>query len=789
MNVTSNGYYTQQYLNEQQRKQAVRSPYNQQNFYPNQSYSYSYYHPSSYSHSGSPKEFIVELDEKDPIPDSLPMEFTPSQKDVFMSNVRPRSYKSRSESTIYPPSGSHRSTASLPAEPVEYDDVESKDQLEETITPAQLNYINIPQQYTPYVTAPRGPYVPQAYYPRKDQSSPARHAKNKNNDYYLRQKKRYDDAKVVKPKMYSHKTIHDVFEDKSEKLDRYNPMDMVFESENDKPKPTFIDKMSNKLSKEKYEDYNYYDHRKKKSPPVKDVFVGNDSDDDYDITNDTEMVEVDEVVTVGEGKNKETKIIKKKVPLKKIMKQKLNLAKKELGRDFAMYSKNQREINEQLKRSKEELKKKKEAEKLAERIAEKERLKKEKLEQKRRLREKEKQAAKKKEEEEKEEQKNDSESIVDAKSESDSKSVKSNKEEEGEEDKGEDNAAEANAGWWPYLTSWLVYPEDEKKDTESEGSKKSLEEEAEEEQNGDDKESVKTGKTSSKSDISDVSSVKTVVYAPTPFEKNFKKVKTFSKNSKKFMKHWDEPATKMFHRELLVTPPSSTGSPSIAPTAKTRKTISIAPSSKKAISIAPSSKRAPSIAATSTKSSRMSQLLSGSENQPKEVIIECDPDEIGSRITEEMYYNPVTKQLESTPPTSTSSMLRSPKSIKSARTSDSRSMVTVEEEVEELEEEEEEKTGKRTPFQFQFDPNAPIVVVSTWINLIKRIQIMKMLFAPIDIIGEFIPGLQGVVVFIELVLFVWILYELSRLVDALCMMIKAFCAPMIAVGRFMNRVV
>ena len=156
------------------------------------------------------------------------------------------------------------------------------------------------------------------------------------------------------------------------------------------------------------------------------------------------------------------------------------------------------------------------------------------------------------------------------------------------------------------------------------------------------------------------------------------------------MKHWDEPATKMFHRELLVTPPSLTGSPLIAPTEK----------QKKAILIAPSSKRAPLIAATSTKSSRMSQLLSGSENQPKEVIIECDPDEIGSRITEEMYYNPVTKQLESTPPTSTSSMLRSPKSIKSARTSDSRSMVTVEEEVEELEEEEEEKQENVHHFNF-----------------------------------------------------------------------------------------
>lgn len=52
----------------------------------------------------------------------------------------------------------------------------------------------------------------------------------------------------------------------------------------------------------------------KKSPVKEEIFVDNQSDDDEDVTQ--EEVEVAEVVTVGEGKDKETKIIKKKVPLK-----------------------------------------------------------------------------------------------------------------------------------------------------------------------------------------------------------------------------------------------------------------------------------------------------------------------------------------------------------------------------------------------------------------------------------------------------------------------------------------
>ena len=126
----------------------------------------------------------------------------------------------------------------------------------------------------------------------------------------------------------------------------------------------------------------------------------------------------------------------------------------------------------------------------------------------------------------------------------------------------------------------------------------------------------------------------------------------------------------------------------------------------------------------------------------------------------------MTKQLETSPPTSSSSMI----------TGDEESIVTNKPEV-------------ITTRGLQFDPNAPVVVISTWMDLIKRVQIMKMLFAPIDIIGEFIPGLQGLVVIIELLLFIWILYEMSRLVNAICMMITAVCAPMIAVGKFMNRIV
>ncbi|KAL6450869.1 hypothetical protein SBY92_001115 [Candida maltosa Xu316] len=640
------------------------------------------------------------------------MESSPSQRQAFMNNVRPKTPKSQSESSIYPPSGSHRSTSSLP---IEYDDVEDDNQLEETITPAQLNYLQTQNHYMPYQPEPRAPYQPRQYYPI---SSPQR-PKNKNNDYYIRQKKRIDKAQIVKPKMYSHKTFRDVFEDKSEKLDRYNPMDLVFEKKDPNGKSNFLDKVQTKLTKEKYDDYNYYDHRPKKSPPKPEVFVDDaESDDDY-IESQPEEVEVEQVVTVGEGKNKETKVIKKKVPLKKVMQMKLNQAKKELGRDFVAYSHRQREINDQIKESKKDIRKRKEMERAAAKEKEKEKSKKDKKEPN----------AEKPEDSKKEDKKGE-----DAK------------------DKEEKSSDPVNdAGWWGYMTSWIAYPEEkpnEEKDekaSEEKGEKASEEkgEKASEEKGDKATDEKEAKKESTESVKGDSNSVKSVPYPLTPFEKNTKKLKIFSKNSQKIFNNWNQPATKLFNRDLLESP-----------------TVPVAASSNK------SSRTVKSYKSHTTANPSVRSVTTGVETigESKEFVIECSDSEAEA---EEMFFNPATNQLEPAPPTSASSMLTTNTNGETSSQA--------------------ETSGN--PFQFNFDPNAPIVVVSTWINLIKRIQIMKMLFAPIDIIGEFMPGLQGVVVFIELVLFVWILYELSRLVDAICMMIKAVCAPMIAVGRFMNRVV
>lgn len=89
----------------------------------------------------------------------------------------------------------------------------------------------------------------------------------------------------------------------------------------------------------------------------------------------------------------------------------------------------------------------------------------------------------------------------------------------------------------------------------------------------------------------------------------------------------------------------------------------------------------------------------------------------------------------------------------------------------------------------QLHHGAPLRIILNINLLIKQIKIMKIIFAPIDVISEFFPNAQVIVVLVELVIFMWMLYELSLLIDALCMAVKAVCAPMIAVGRFMNRIV
>ncbi|EEQ35960.1 hypothetical protein EJF18_10094 [Clavispora lusitaniae] len=79
-------------------------------------------------------------------------------------------------------------------------------------------------------------------------------------------------------------------------------------------------------------------------------------------------------------------------------------------------------------------------------------------------------------------------------------------------------------------------------------------------------------------------------------------------------------------------------------------------------------------------------------------------------------------------------------------------------------------------------------LISNIDSLIKSIRLMRIIFAPIDVIAQNFPTLQTIVILLELVIFLWLLYELSLIIDAVCMAVKAICAPMIAIGKFMNRI-
>lgn len=149
-----------------------------------------------------------------------------------------------------------------------------------------------------------------------------------------------------------------------------------------------------------------------------------------------------------------------------------------------------------------------------------------------------------------------------------------------------------------------------------------------------------------------------------------------------------------------------------------------------------------------------------------EFVVEVDSDYDEASANTELYYNPVTKQLEHQPPTSASALTAGAAAL-------GRFFLF--------------STPPKTLEACPTDP-APVQIVSNINGLLKHFKVLRMIFAPIDIVAEYFPHLQTLVILVELAIFMWLLYEVSLLIDALCMMVKAVCAPMIAMGRFMNRI-
>ena len=580
MNVTNNGYYTSDYLNEVVRKRPAK--------------------PVIVAEPGSP--------------DSVPRSFSGSS---------PQSYPG-SSAMLDMPGQSPTSSRMSDVDMVSTDEIsmDDPDRLAQGITPAQLYYL----QRRPDRVDPRQRERQQRKY----------------SDYYIQQKRRHDESDY-KPKLYTHKTFRDVFKDKEEPTEKYNPMEFVFDDpelvrereQNQKVKRAFktVQKF---MGKDYYDDYDYYQaeptkEKKTHQKPDNEVYVANFSDSS-DNEEDEAAYPENNLRTKVYVNAAEEQQLKKNKKFSKIWKRRLKKAKKEIRKDYEQNRDHQREEKSQLAKDAETTMP--EAEDLAE-----------------------------------------------------SKAVAPVAE-----------APKFGAGQnenfhplWNYVLSWLAY--EPVLPVESASVPAPL------------------GKP-----VASENSIVKLPKARNPARLKNINMKPALANMKLLASKWNQPVR--------------------------QKNISDIDS----FNTAPPQPRSDGIS--------------------DEFVVEVDSDYDESTLTTELYYNPVTKQLEHEPPTSASALSLGAAAL--------------------------------TKF-FLFSPpentlaaaptdSSPVQIVSNINALLKHIKLLRMIFAPIDIIAENFPSLQTFVILVELAIFVWLLYELSLLIDALCMMGKAICAPMIAMGRFMNRI-
>ncbi|KAI3405409.2 hypothetical protein KGF56_001805 [Candida oxycetoniae] len=729
MNITSDAYYTPEYLYQKKRQleQSLR------------------YQTDQRYYASTPREYMSvstrHTKEMRSASASASSSATPSKKPV-MKNIRPKVVPATTPSPL-------NLVRNGDEVEIEYE-CDSDDQLREELTPAQLTAMQnkfIKRHCREQRRISRSRYddhFPYDSFERQVQSpqqSLSRRKVNQNNDYYLKQKQRFDVADTsLKPKLYTHKTFREVFEDKTENKSRYNPMDIVFDkkegeySSSDGSKKRLLSGV--KFMKDKYNDYDYYENRIRKSESngamknnsVSSPVSGGDHKQSPSGAKNTNIEKQspsgakNTIIekqspsgakkTIIDGGNKEgkskgesifvsgddeepnTKI--NQARLKQLLKKKLKQASKELGRDFDSYI--------------DEAKKQKIVDKIVEKLVEGE------------VKEEEKPSVKPKKEEgetkKKEEKKAEKEEKVDV---------------EVEVVEEKTNKCEPTSLLVPcvnYIKSWFPVGKQDEKEVTIPIDKPDVQ-------------SKQASSTSKELVPIKAASPKTATApAPTPpppppsttpaappdnaqLLKN-PRIKKFTRGSKLIFANWNEPAIKMFNGNLAV--PQKNSKPSLLPPPE---------------------------------STSISHIV---EDTPTEFIIELDSEneEIES-MSEELYYNPTTKQLETQPPPSSSASSHHTLAIEGAPSSQEQLYNLI-------------------------DTQKPIEVISNLITMLKKFQIMRIIFSPIDVFGDFFPNLQMVVLIVELLLFMWILFELSRLIDALCIMIKAICAPMIAVGRFMNKI-
>lgn len=81
--------------------------------------------------------------------------------------------------------------------------------------------------------------------------------------YYINQKERYDAAEEVKPTLYTHRTLREVFNNHAEPHAVYNPMEFVFDRKQEGKVKRALHTVKKTMGKEDYDNYDYFEHKQR----------------------------------------------------------------------------------------------------------------------------------------------------------------------------------------------------------------------------------------------------------------------------------------------------------------------------------------------------------------------------------------------------------------------------------------------------------------------------------------------------------------------------------------------
>lgn len=89
--------------------------------------------------------------------------------------------------------------------------------------------------------------------------------------------------------------------------------------------------------------------------------------------------------------------------------------------------------------------------------------------------------------------------------------------------------------------------------------------------------------------------------------------------------------------------------------------------------------------------------------------------------------------------------------------------------------------GQLSGFQRAIDP-----ITSLFVNGFRSCARFSFVLRPVDAVADTWPALQSVVVVVELILLMWILYQVSIIIETIATAIKTLCMPVIVVSRFLG---